>query len=330
MDRLKSLEIFKAVADQGSFIKAADLMYVGAPSVSRAVQDLEALLGVQLFHRTTRKVILTAVGQTVLEHVVGILDCYDDLAQVSSDIALEVSGDLRLEVPAFFDMGRLTPVLATFMREYPKVRVDTRLVDGSGDSIGDLADLSIVVGRAVPPSCVARTLAATRLGIYASPGFLALAGVPKHPNEVRSEHWMATTAGVHDVSWQLTHSVSGEQSTISAESAFRSNCPSVLISAALDGVGVAILPTHIGGVSEARGDLVRILSDWQAPRLDTQLVYRSRRNQPLRVRRLVDRLINGFSEHSVSEAASSAAYRLTPISQTSQYGADTRSSLMAA
>jgi len=163
MERLKALEIFKAVVDHGSFIKAADVMCVGAPSVSRAVQDLEVLLGVQLFHRTTRKVILTAVGQTVLEYAVGVLDCYDDLARISNDITLEVSGDLRLEVPAFFDMSRLTPVLASFMREYPKVRVDTRLVDGSGESIGDQADLSIVVGRPVPPSCIARALAATRL-----------------------------------------------------------------------------------------------------------------------------------------------------------------------
>jgi DNA-binding transcriptional LysR family regulator len=194
MERLKALEIFKAVVDHGSFTKAADAAHVAVPSVSRAVQDLEALLGVQLFNRTTRKVSLTSVGLTVLEHATGVLDCYEDLARISNDIALDVSGDLRVEVSVLFGMSRLAPVLASFMREYPKVRVDTRLVDNSVETLGDLADLSIVVGRSAPSSYVARSLAATRLGIYASPSFLDSAGRPVHPDDVRrvAASFMAT------------------------------------------------------------------------------------------------------------------------------------------
>jgi DNA-binding transcriptional LysR family regulator len=298
MERLKALQIFKAVVDHGSFTKAADAANVAVPSVSRAVQDLEALLGVQLFNRTTRKVSLTSVGHTVLEHATGVLDCYEDLARVSNDIALDVSGDLRVEVSVLFGMSRLAPVLSSFMREYPKVRVDTRLVDNSVETLGDLADLSIVVGRSAPPSYVARSLAATRLGIYASPKFLDSAGMPVHPDDVRPDLCMAVMAGSHQASWQLTHSSTGECSVLSARSAFRTNCPSALISAAVDGLGVVIVPEQIAGIPESRGELVRILTDWRAPPLETQLLYRSRRNQPMRVRRLIDHLVRHFSENA--------------------------------
>ena len=330
MERLKALEIFKAVADHGSFTKAAEVTNVGVPAVSRAVQDLEALLGVQLFHRTTRKVTLTPVGHTVLEHAAGVLDCYDGLARVSHDIALEVSGDIRFEVPVLFGMGRLAPILANFMREYPKVRVDTRFVDNSGETLGDLADLSIVVGRSVPSSWVARPLGATRFGIYASPGFISSAGMPKHPSEVRSTHCMAVVVGSRDASWQLSHCATGEQSAISAQSPFRTNCPSALVAAAVDGTGVAILPEHIGCIPESRGELVRILSDWRAPSFDTQLLYRVRRHQPLRVRKLVDRLVSGFSESAIPQVESLAAHSLSSFAQFRRSGADARDSLMAA
>jgi DNA-binding transcriptional LysR family regulator len=293
MERLKALEIFKAVVDHGSFTKAADAAHVAVPSVSRAVQDLEALLGVQLFNRTTRKVSLTSVGLTVLEHATGVLDCYEDLARISNDIALDVSGDLRVEVSVLFGMSRLAPVLASFMREYPKVRVDN-----SVETLGDLADLSIVVGRSAPSSYVARSLAATRLGIYASPSFLDSAGRPVHPDDVRPDLCMAVMAGSQQASWQLTHSSTGECSVLSARSAFRTNCPSALISAAVDGLGVVIAPEQIARSAESRGELVRTLTDWQAPSLETQLLYRSRRNQPMRVRRLIDHLVRDFSQNA--------------------------------
>lgn len=312
MERLKALEIFKAVVDHGSFTKAADAAHIGVPSVSRAVQDLEALLGVQLFNRTTRKVSLTTVGLTVLEHATGVLDCYEDLARISSDIALDVSGDLRVEVSVLFGMNRLAPALSSFMRAYPKVRVDTRLVDNSVETLGDLADLSIVVGRSVPPSYVARSLAATRLGIYASPSFLDGAGLPGHPDDVRPDLCMAVMAGSHQASWQLSHSSTAERSVLGARSPFRTNCPSALISAAVDGLGVVIAPEQIARTAQSRGELVRILTDWRAPSLETQLLYRSRRNQPMRVRRLIDHLVRSFSENADPDSEPAPFSPLSP------------------
>lgn len=303
MERLKAMEIFKAVVDHGSFTKAADATHVGVPSVSRAVQDLEALLGVQLFNRTTRKVKLTSAGHAVLEHVTGVLDCYDDLARVSSDVALDVAGDIRIEVPAMFGVQRIAPVVGRFMREYPKVRVDIRLVDSQAETLGDLADLAIIVGRTPASTCVARPLAATRLGLYANRDFLRANAKLADPNDLDPEQCMAVMNKLQQSAWPMRHAGTGESVTLLARSPVRTNCPSALIAAAIEGLGAAIVPEHLASIAVARADLVPVLGDWQPVPLDTYLLYRQRRNQPLRVRRLVEQIVDALGADSASPAA---------------------------
>lgn len=310
MERLKALEIFKAVVDHGSFTRAADAANVAVPSVSRAVQDLETMLGVQLFHRTTRKVTLTTAGHAVLEHATGVLDCFDDLARVGNDAALDIAGDLRIEVPALYGMARLAPVLGGFLREHPKLRLDIRLVDHQAQTLGDLADLAIVTGRAVPASCVARPLAATRLGVYASAAFLAAHGTPQHPRDVQAGHCMAVATGQQQMTWTLHHAHSGACATLGVRSPWRTNCPGALMAAALEGAGVAIAPEHLAQPHVARGDLVRLLDDWHATPLDTYLLYRTRRNQPLRVRKLIERIVETLGEARDRDASTDARLAL--------------------
>jgi len=305
MERLKALEIFKAVAEHGSFTKAADAICLAVPSVTRAIQSLETLLHVQLFHRTTRSVTLTTAGTTVLEYALGVLDSYAHLSQLSNDIALDVSGEVRLEVSTAFDTSRLSRVLTDFLRAYPDVRVETRFVDGGSENRGDGADVSIIVGRAAPASCVARSLGSTRLGIYASPDYLASAGLSQHPGQTDPREWMALPGEARDRTWQLVDAERGEQSTVKAEGAFRTNCPRALLSAAEQGLGFAILPMHMAGAAMSRGTLVRVLNDWRPPSLDTSLVYPSRQNQPLRVRRLLNAIVDGcaYSAEAVHAAS---------------------------
>ncbi|HEX6363613.1 MAG TPA: LysR family transcriptional regulator, partial [Albitalea sp.] len=95
MDRLKSLEIFQAVADQGSFVRAADALALSNAVVTRAVQELERLLGVRLLQRTTRCVSLTPEGEDVLERTRRLLESFDELAATSGLRAGRVAGDIR-------------------------------------------------------------------------------------------------------------------------------------------------------------------------------------------------------------------------------------------
>lgn len=314
MERLKALEVFKAVADHGSFTRAADATNLGVPSVSRAVQDLETMLGVQLFNRTTRRVALTTAGHAVLERVTGVLSSYEDLARTGSDEAGDCAGNVRIEVPAIFDTARLTSVLVRFMRAWPKVRVDVRRVDHLTDTLGDLADLAIVVGRPAPSSCIARSLAAVPLGLYASPAWLERTNDLAHPLDVPAEACLATGAQ-HSV-WTVSHQASGESVTLAARAALRTNCPHALLAAAVDGEGLAILPNPLAQAALDRGELVRVLDAWQVAPLEACLVYRSRRNLPARVRKLTEYLLDAFGEQRDEIGAMAAVPNMARMAAT--------------
>lgn len=291
MERLKALEVFKAFVDHGSFTRAANAIHMGVSSVSRAVQDLETMLGVQLFNRTTRKVALTTAGHAVLERVAGVLASYEDLARAGSDEAGNCAGNIRTEVSTMCDTSRLASVLVRFMRAWPKVRVDVRRVDHQTDALGDLADLAIVVGRAAPPSCIARALADVPLGFNASPVLVERVGAVAHPCDVQPESCLAM--GAQQSMWTLVDERSGEQATLAALS---TNCPHALVAAAVDGEGVAILPEHLAHAPVVRGEPVCVLDAWQVEPLDACVVYRSRRNLPARIRKLTDCLLDAFGE----------------------------------
>ncbi|CAG0952266.1 HTH-type transcriptional regulator PerR [Geobacteraceae bacterium] len=113
MDRLRSLEIFKTVADKGSFVRAADTLDLSTAVVTRAVQELEKMLSIRLLQRSTRRVSLTVEGEAVLERTRSLLDSFDELTARSSEGASEIAGEVRFTAPASFS-ARLGPVLAEF------------------------------------------------------------------------------------------------------------------------------------------------------------------------------------------------------------------------
>lgn len=112
MDRLKALSIFKAVVDEGSLVGAANALDIFCPAVTRSVQDLEALLGARLLHRTTRRIGLTAVGRDVFDRVAGLLESYDEL---ESSGRLSTGGPCAatpVSAPALFGRHHLEQALA--------------------------------------------------------------------------------------------------------------------------------------------------------------------------------------------------------------------------
>src|SRR5688572_4112402 len=118
MDRIKSLEIFKAVAQRGSFVKAADALDLSTAAVTRAVQELEKLLGTRLLQRSTRRMSLTAEGRAVLERADAVLNAFESLAAVSDTGASKVAGEIRFSAPASLGAGRLAALLGDFMARH--------------------------------------------------------------------------------------------------------------------------------------------------------------------------------------------------------------------
>ena len=304
MDRLKTLEILKTVAEHGSFTKAAELHGLGVPCVSRSIQCLETSLGVLLFHRTTRKVTLTRVGQDVLEQARALLEQYEHFSDCCHANASEMEGDLSIEVSNLFGVDRLVPVLADFNRQHPLVRIRVDWVDHPSAALSGETDLSIVTERTSSLTCIERRLGRIPMGLYASPRYRAAGGATDSPQALERMDARGGKPGSGSV-WPLRHRRTGASAEIRLAGAIRSNCLDALILATARGTGFAVLPEHLARPLERDGALVRLLPDWQVGDLDASLLYHSRRNLPARIRTLAEHLVAAFDDNP--DAAGPAA-----------------------
>lgn len=296
MDRLKMLEVFKAVADRGSFTKAADALGLSNAVTSRTVQELESQLGVRLLQRTTRSVSLTSEGRDVLERAQSLLDSYDDLLAASKVGAEETAGEIRLSAPSSLGGRRLGPIVASFTDRYPLVRVDLQLTDAQDDMVGEGVDLALRMGDDLKHSLIARRVGQLKLGIYASPGYLKRYGVPQHPGELARHHCLTYGGAGKTPTWSLRNRQTGQQGEWPARGSLHTNNGDALAAAAVCGSGLVLLPRYLIDGAVSRGELQEVMTDWQAPPLGLYLAYASRRNQPVRVRRLIEHLAEKVKE----------------------------------
>lgn len=292
MDRLNALSIFKAVVDNGSFVGAANSLDISCPVVTRTVQDLEALLGVRLLHRTTRSIALTAVGRDVLDRVAGLLQSYDELESIGRLSAREPSGAIRLSAPALFGRHYLGPALASFRQRFPRVLVGIDLRDGSSDALADGVDLALCLEADLRPNQIARPLAQVMVGVYAAPAYLERRGEPELPAELAEHDCLTPGTGRSSSIWSFTHESGGERRGVTVRVALQANHAEVLADAALHGAGIVMLPAFMAEEAVALGRLQRLLPQWRVDPMSIHIIYGSRKNQPVAVRRLIEHLVD--------------------------------------
>jgi DNA-binding transcriptional LysR family regulator len=293
MDRLRTLTLFKAVAEMGSFINAADALDVSASVVSRAVAEFESLLEVRLFERSTRHVALTAEGRSVLEQVTQVLDAYDDLMNAGKNGTTDISGHVRFTAPASF-VRAVSPAVSAFIAQHPKVMIDLQLRETPGDLVQEGIDLAMRIAWDLPDTLIARRIGHARLGVFASPAYLARKGTPAHPADIASHDCLRYTGLGRAVPWAFEHRRTNEQVVPTATGMLMTNSGEALMSAAVHGSGLVLLPYFLVEPALRSGALQSVLDDWQAPDLGVYLTYTSRRNQPQRVRVLIDWLARHF------------------------------------
>jgi DNA-binding transcriptional LysR family regulator len=251
----------------------------------------------------------------VLERADGLISSFDELLAESRSSASEVAGVIRFTAPASFGAARLTPVLAEFMAAHPKVRIELLLTDTPLDLIEEGIDLGLRVARTLPPSLIARRIGDAAVGVYGAPAYLRSHGTPKHPDELRAHECLVYSSASRDAIWEFSHPVTQQSIEVRPRGLLYANNAEALLAAAVHGSGLAMLPHMLAAAAVARGELVSVLSHWESPALGIWLVYGSRRNQPLRVRKLIEHLSRALAtdDDSAPQPAAprpSAALRL--------------------
>lgn len=297
MDYLDSLRVFRAVVEAKSFTRAADMLGITTPAVSRAIAALEQRLGSRLFHRTTRQVSMTEAAEHFYEGCCRILDDLDALEAEASKQTREPTGVLRLVAHTTATVSRLVPLISTFKRKYPKVSLDVTLTERPVDLVADGYDLGIVIPFMLSTdTVVTRLLERIPLSIVATPAYLMKHVVPEHPSELVDHTFIAMSPTLRKPS--LTFRLGDEDMTIPLKFDIASNNPVFNREMVLESWGVGVVPVALVREEVTSGRLMSILEDFEIidGEIEIRLAYNSRTLLPAKVKAFVEHAAAFFDE----------------------------------
>lgn len=289
MDRLGELEIFVAVVEAQSFTTAAQTLGVSKSHVSRQLQALEDRLGVQLLHRTTRTVAPTDAGVALHARATSIIDALDEAERAVRSLHDAPIGTLRLSAPLSFGLRYVAPAIATFMQQWPELRVEAAYADRQVDIVGEGYDLAIRVGQLADSSLIARRLGYTRTVIVASPAYLAAHGAPDAPARLADHACLRYSHQLSGRTWVLTDA-EGADHPVRIDGPLLSDNGDALLAAARAGLGLTYVPDFFVYDDLHRGTLRCVLDDWTRGRMPISALYPPSRHPSAKVRLFIDHL----------------------------------------
>lgn len=293
MDRLDAMEAFVRVAEIGSFSGAAHRLGISKSVVSRQISGLETRLGARLFHRTTRSLSLTEVGQAYLERCLRILSDIEEADGSVSALQATPRGRLRVNAPMSFAIHHLAPLIPVFLERFPEVDLDMEMNDRYVNLIEEGFDLAVRIGRLEDSSLIARQLAPSRLVLCASPDYLRRHGRPETPEDLAKHCCLTYSARTAASEWRFQDG-QGKRWTVEIKGRLRANNGDLLRQAALAGIGLVRLPTFLCGRDLQAGRLVSLLTQYVPQDMAIHAVYPHNRHLSPKVRAFVDFLAGEF------------------------------------
>ena len=287
MDRFADMRMFVAVVDAGSISGAAERLEVAKSAVSRRLTDLEARLGAELLHRTTRRLGLTDSGRAFFERAQRILADLEEAEQAVSQAHGAIRGRLKVALPLSFGLLHLAGLINEFLGLHPEVEFDLDFNDRQIDLMQEGFDLAIRIARLPDSSLIARKLAPIRHALCASPDYLARHGTPARADDLASHAGLVYSNLANPGLWSYVRP-DGQPGSVQVPVKLRANPGDCLCRAAIAGQGVILHPTFYLSDAIRTGELVPLLTDHAWPELNAYALYPPTRHLSRRVRAFVD------------------------------------------
>ncbi|SEQ33958.1 LysR family transcriptional regulator [Nitrosomonas ureae] len=293
MDRFENMNAFVRVVETGSISGAADRMDVAKSVVSRRLKELEAHLGVELFHRTTRQMNLTDSGRAFYQQSVRILADILEAEHATSQFHGALKGNLKVAVPLSFGLMHLGPAISEFLQAHPEITFDLDFNDRQVDILTEGFDLAIRIASLPDSSLIARRLAPIQAIMCASPSYLARMGEPQSPEELIHHRCLAYNLISNFENWNL-YNTEGQLIRTKIAPHLKASNGEFLRDAAVAGSGIILMPTFIVYKEIERGALIPLLTQYTFSQLSAYAIYPQTRHLSQRVRAFVDFLIQRF------------------------------------
>ncbi len=296
MDKWNEIEVFTHVAELGSVSRAAEALGMSVSATSRHLIALEERLKVRLIQRTTRQLYLTVEGEKFYTRSKDFMQGMKEAELSISEVALNPTGLLRISASLSFCLLHLNPIIAEFTKQYPKVTFDVVSSNRYYDIIENGVDIAIRTRRVEADSSITiRRLAETRRLLAATPEYIERRGMPQSPEELKGHDLILYTLADN---WnELTFKKDTETVTVPVTGMINSNDGQIIVKAGLDGLGIMAQPTYIIQEHLESGRLVRVLDDWDLPRLTMNIAFPTRAHLPARTRLFIDYLVKTFRDH---------------------------------
>ena len=283
--------IFVKVVELGSFIAAAKALRLPKTTVSRKVQELEARLGAQLLHRTTRKLGLSEAGGVYYEHCQRIARELEEAESAVGQLQGGPRGWLRFSAPYSAGIAWIAPLLGQFHAQYPEVRVEMSLNNEQVDLIDGEVDLALRIGSLPDSNLVARRLAVFRTQVYASPSYIERYGEPRHPDELQHHRTLGMQKSRRNGQYYWALGDGAQRTDYRIDPILVASDPAALKGALLSGEGLLLASDVTVKAYAEQGMVQRVLPGWTGPDLDFNAVFPRGHVTSPKVRAFVDFLV---------------------------------------
>jgi DNA-binding transcriptional LysR family regulator len=301
MDRLENIETFVRVAQTQSFAEAARQMRVAKSVVTTRVKQLEEHVGAPLFHRSTRVVRLSDVGQAFLRDCTELVGRANDVMDQMRGARAGPTGTLRIHALTGFVLGHLASVLRAFQASYPDIHLELIVSDAVVDPVKAGVDCALQIFPAASTELVSRPLFPVRRVFCATPEYLRANGTPQSPRELH-KHRLGLYSGYPSRDrWTFHHE--GEQVTIYMTAALLTNSVHLLREYALEHAGIVCLPTLVAGDPILRGQLKVVLPEHQLSSFSLNAVYAGTSRNAFKLKLFIEHITAAFTRVAPWDAA---------------------------
>lgn len=287
MNKFQDILAFARVAELGSFTAAARALSLTTSAVTKGITRLEEDLGLQLLHRTTRRMHMTETGAEFYERCRDILKDLDDAESAAREKNVAPSGNVRIALPPSFGRRTVIPALPFFFERYPDVTLDICLKHQTTNPIDGGYDLVVHSGRLADSRLINRILVRGTQKTVASPGYIEKHGTPQTPAELVDHNCIVGGFGPN---WHF-RGTNGEDHVVRVSGRLVTDSGDILREAAVAGLGISQATWWIYRDELESGALVPILEEFEIEADPISIVFPAHRRTPTKVRAVVDFLL---------------------------------------
>jgi DNA-binding transcriptional LysR family regulator len=289
------LALFIRIIQAGGLGAAERATGIPKATLSRRLSALEERLSVRLVRRTKKGVVLTEQGQQLYERSRDAFMLAEEAVAEVQDERVALSGTVRLSLPPDMATAVLAPALIRFKTRYPDVMIEMTLADRRVSLVEEGYDLVVRMGQVADSGLMFKKIATLPRTLVASPNFLwAHAGL-QEPQDLKHIPALAIRRDLEE--WHLRNGA-GETAIVHPRIGFAANRQTILIDAAIAGLGVANLPTFMLESALASGSLVRVLPDWEPSPVEMTALWPKDRITARLVKAIVAEFVEAFGDRN--------------------------------